>query len=193
MTICRTACVTCSLVSWRDPMRFRQELDAARVSLGPTVPDSLRRRQADEDVCSQPPSQGKLRRRKGDRQPRPQPGQAIPEQRQIASPPSMTRSAEHLLSPPASDRFGSKAVRQATPLISGARLGTRSGTSGAQAFRPASQDLPTRYRAYGRHPASEIGSLLGFSEPSAFSRWHRGRFGASARQAGLGSVASSPS
>lgn len=67
------------------------------------------------------------------------------------------------------------------------------GASPVQAFRHLSQSVLARYRAGDVRPLSEMGALLGFSEPSAFSRWHRGRFGASARQAGLGSVASSPS
>ena len=67
------------------------------------------------------------------------------------------------------------------------------GTTFSRLVDEMRQDLLFRYRVDGARPLSEIGALLGFSEPSAFSRWHRGRFGASARQAGLGSVASSPS
>jgi len=67
------------------------------------------------------------------------------------------------------------------------------GTTFSQLVDEMRQDLLGRYRTDDARPLSEIGALLGFSEPSAFSRWHRGRFGASARQAGLGSVASFPS
>ena len=78
-------------------------------------------------------------------------------------------------------------------MISGAHLDAMPGASPIQAFRRYSQALLARYRADGTRQPPKTGALLGFSEPSAFSRWHLGRFGTSARQAGLGSVASSPS
>lgn len=43
------------------------------------------------------------------------------------------------------------------------------------------KELLTRYLEDGAHSLSEVGQLLGFSEPSAFSRWHRVRFGTCAR------------
>ena len=39
-----------------------------------------------------------------------------------------------------------------------------------------------RYLADGARPLGEVAALLGFSAPSAFSRWHRQRFGRPARQ-----------
>jgi len=42
-------------------------------------------------------------------------------------------------------------------------------------------ELLARYLADGARPLSEVALLLGFSELSAFSRWHRARFGHSAR------------
>jgi AraC-like DNA-binding protein len=39
----------------------------------------------------------------------------------------------------------------------------------------------SRYRADGGRPLTEASALLGFSEPSAFSRWHRKHFGVAAR------------
>ena len=42
-------------------------------------------------------------------------------------------------------------------------------------------DLLQRYLAEGARSLSEVSALLGFSEPSAFSRWHRRLFGAPAR------------
>ncbi|HQR22287.1 MAG TPA: AraC family transcriptional regulator ligand-binding domain-containing protein [Burkholderiaceae bacterium] len=43
------------------------------------------------------------------------------------------------------------------------------------------QELLASYLADGARSLSEVALLLGFSELSAFSRWHRARFGASAR------------
>lgn len=43
------------------------------------------------------------------------------------------------------------------------------------------RDLLARYLAEGSHSLSQVSALLGFSEPSAFSRWHRQRYGVTAR------------
>ena len=42
-------------------------------------------------------------------------------------------------------------------------------------------ELLARYRQ-GARPLAEVSALLGFSAPSAFSRWHRQRFGTAARE-----------
>lgn len=42
------------------------------------------------------------------------------------------------------------------------------------------QDLLSRYLAEGTHSLSQVSALLGFSEQSAFSRWHRQRHGVTA-------------
>ncbi|MCC6196472.1 MAG: AraC family transcriptional regulator, partial [Burkholderiales bacterium] len=42
-------------------------------------------------------------------------------------------------------------------------------------------ELLSRYLADGGLPLSEVSALLGFSDPSVFSRWHRHRFGVAAR------------
>jgi AraC-like DNA-binding protein len=42
-------------------------------------------------------------------------------------------------------------------------------------------DLLARYLADPARPILEVSSLLGFSSPSAFSRWHRVQFGSAAR------------
>jgi transcriptional regulator GlxA family with amidase domain len=39
----------------------------------------------------------------------------------------------------------------------------------------------SRYLKEGARTLAEISSLIGFSEPSAFSRWHRTQFGVAAR------------
>ena len=46
------------------------------------------------------------------------------------------------------------------------------------------RDLFARYRADGARTLTEVSALLGFSAPSAFSRWHRQQFGIAARQLG---------
>ena len=56
------------------------------------------------------------------------------------------------------------------------------GTSFSQLLQGVRADLMARYRE-GRRPLAEVSVLLGFSAPSAFSRWHRHRFGVSARAA----------
>lgn len=43
-------------------------------------------------------------------------------------------------------------------------------------------ELARRYLAQPGRPLAEVAVLLGFSEPSAFSRWFRGAFGCSARR-----------
>lgn len=43
------------------------------------------------------------------------------------------------------------------------------------------EELLARYLADGTRSLSDVGLLLGFSELSAFSRWHKARFGATAR------------
>jgi AraC-like DNA-binding protein len=43
-------------------------------------------------------------------------------------------------------------------------------------------DLLARYVADGGKPFTQVSGLLGFSAPSAFSRWHRARFGGAARE-----------
>lgn len=42
-------------------------------------------------------------------------------------------------------------------------------------------DLVGRYLSEGSRPLADVSALLGFSAPSAFSRWHRQRHGAAAR------------
>jgi AraC-like DNA-binding protein len=44
------------------------------------------------------------------------------------------------------------------------------------------RDLFARYVKDGAHTLTEVSALLGFSAPSAFSRWHRQQFGVAARQ-----------
>jgi len=46
------------------------------------------------------------------------------------------------------------------------------------------RDLLSRYFKEGTRPLGEIAVLLGFASPSAFSRWHRNQFGATARAQG---------
>jgi AraC-like DNA-binding protein len=43
-------------------------------------------------------------------------------------------------------------------------------------------DLVGRYLSEGSRPLADVAALLGFSAPSAFSRWHRRRFGGAARE-----------
>lgn len=57
------------------------------------------------------------------------------------------------------------------------------GTSFSQLLDGVRNDLMARYRQ-GSRPLAEVSALLGFSAPSAFSRWHRQRFGVSARDIG---------
>lgn len=57
------------------------------------------------------------------------------------------------------------------------------GTSFSAVLDQVRAELMTRYRADGRRPLAEVSALLGFSAPSALSRWHRQRFGVAARVA----------
>lgn len=58
------------------------------------------------------------------------------------------------------------------------------GTSFSALVDDLRSDLLTRYRDDGTRPLADIAELLGFSAPSAFSRWHRQRFGVAARSVG---------
>ena len=55
------------------------------------------------------------------------------------------------------------------------------GTSFSALLDQVRAELMTRYRADGRRPLGEVSALLGFSAPSALSRWHRQCFGTAAR------------
>ncbi len=44
------------------------------------------------------------------------------------------------------------------------------------------RDLFARYLKDGARTLTEVSALLGFSAPSAFSRWHRQQFGIAARE-----------
>jgi AraC-like DNA-binding protein len=55
------------------------------------------------------------------------------------------------------------------------------GTSFSALVDGMRAELLARYEAEGARRLSEVAALLGFSAPSNFSRWHRLRFGASAR------------
>jgi len=61
------------------------------------------------------------------------------------------------------------------------------GTSFSALVTQVRLELFARYRDEGGRPLTEIALRLGFSAPSAFSRWHRQQFGTSAR-AGVGSA-----
>ncbi|MDE2606753.1 MAG: AraC family transcriptional regulator [Burkholderiales bacterium] len=56
------------------------------------------------------------------------------------------------------------------------------GTSFVDLVDGVRQDLLARYLAEGARPLGELSARLGFSDPSAFSRWHRHRFGEPARK-----------
>lgn len=56
------------------------------------------------------------------------------------------------------------------------------GTSFSQLLDRLRSDLLARYLNDGARSISEVSALLGFSSPSAFSRWHRVQFGHAARQ-----------
>lgn len=61
------------------------------------------------------------------------------------------------------------------------------GTTFSELVDALRDELLSRHLEEGRGPLGELSVLLGFSTPSAFSRWHRTRFGVSAsarRQAG---------
>ena len=55
------------------------------------------------------------------------------------------------------------------------------GTTFSALVDAVRSDLVTRYLADGARPLAEVSALLGFSAPSAFSRWHRKQFGVPAR------------
>jgi AraC-like DNA-binding protein len=54
------------------------------------------------------------------------------------------------------------------------------GTTFSAVVDGVREDLLARYVEAAR-PLAEVSDLLGFSDPSAFSRWHRNRFGVAAR------------
>lgn len=56
------------------------------------------------------------------------------------------------------------------------------GTSFSALVNGLRRDLLSRYLDDGSCSLGEVAALLGFSEPSAFSRWHRQQFGSAARQ-----------
>lgn len=55
------------------------------------------------------------------------------------------------------------------------------GTSFSAVVQSLRQELLDRYLAEGAQSLTTVSALLGFSSPSAFSRWHRERFGVAAR------------
>ena len=55
------------------------------------------------------------------------------------------------------------------------------GTTFSQLVDNTRMDLLAQYRDEGQRALSEVAMLLGFSELSAFSRWHRQKFGVAAR------------
>lgn len=55
------------------------------------------------------------------------------------------------------------------------------GTSFSALVDELRADLAQRYRRDGARSLAEVGALLGFAHPSAFSRWHRQHFGVAAR------------
>lgn len=59
---------------------------------------------------------------------------------------------------------------------------SREGETFSAIVDGARRELAARYVDDGGRPLSEIAALLGFSAPSAFSRWYRQRFGVSAAQ-----------
>jgi len=60
------------------------------------------------------------------------------------------------------------------------------GTTFSELVDSLRSDLVARYIAEGAKPLSEVSALLGFSAASAFSRWHRQRFGSAARSRAAG-------
>jgi AraC-like DNA-binding protein len=57
------------------------------------------------------------------------------------------------------------------------------GTTYSELLSVVREELAHRHLPGGTRPLSEVAQLLGFSELSAFSRWHRSRFGVSPSQA----------
>jgi len=64
-----------------------------------------------------------------------------------------------------------------------ARRLTTERTSFSGVMDAVRRELVVRYVNEGARSLTDVSALLGFSAPSAFSRWHRQAFGASARQA----------
>jgi AraC-like DNA-binding protein len=56
------------------------------------------------------------------------------------------------------------------------------GTSFSSIVHDTREDLAERYLATERHSLTDVSQLLGFTAPSAFSRWFRQRFGVSPSQ-----------
>ena len=57
------------------------------------------------------------------------------------------------------------------------------GTTFSEIVDGVREELLARYRTDADKPLGEVAILLGFSAPSAFSRWHRSRYGRAAREA----------
>jgi AraC-like DNA-binding protein len=55
------------------------------------------------------------------------------------------------------------------------------GTTFSALVDDVRSELLSRYVEDGVRPLAEVSSLLGFSDPSSFSRWHRNHFGVVAR------------
>ncbi len=67
------------------------------------------------------------------------------------------------------------------------------GTSFSALVDAARRELATRYVEGTERPLTDVSGLLGFTAPSAFSRWYRGSFGASAaRQRSAGALIGKP-
>lgn len=62
------------------------------------------------------------------------------------------------------------------------------GLSFSDLLQAVREELVKDYLGEPAHHLAEIAAHLGFSSPSAFARWHRTRFGQTARQAGLTSI-----
>jgi AraC-like DNA-binding protein len=62
-----------------------------------------------------------------------------------------------------------------------ARRLSAEGTTFSELVDSLRNDLLARHLAEHGRPLAEVSALLGFSAPSAFARWHRARFGTSAR------------
>jgi len=56
------------------------------------------------------------------------------------------------------------------------------GTTFSALVDSVRSDLVGRYLSEGSRPLADVAALLGFSAPSAFSRWHRQRFSVAARE-----------
>jgi len=62
-----------------------------------------------------------------------------------------------------------------------ARYVAAEGTTFSALVNDVRNELLSRYLEDGARPLAQVAGLLGFSDPSAFSRWHRNRFGVVAR------------